>query len=80
MKSLNLFGLLSVFALALFAAGLGNAQATTMYTDLGAWEAAASTFTETTSVGLDGATVGGVTLNDGTTLGFNEALNYSDDR
>lgn len=53
----------------------GSARADQVYSDVGTWEAAVGTFTETTSLGVpNGTNVSGATLADGTTLGFAQTL------
>lgn len=70
-------GLLALcFGLAVFALAVSPMKAGTVtYTDLTAWQTAAGTWTETTSLGLpDFTTVSSATLADGTTLGFAQNL------
>ena len=56
-------------------AQLGSARADQVYSDVGAWEAAVGTFTETTSLGVpNGTLVNSATLADGTTLAFAQTL------
>jgi len=53
----------------------GSARADQVYSDVGAWEAAVGTWTETTSLGVSDSTfVNGATLADGTTLAFAQTL------
>lgn len=62
-------------AICLLLCGSTNARADNMYTSLSVWEAAAGTWTETTSLGVaDTTIVSGATLADGTVLGFAQNL------
>jgi hypothetical protein len=64
------------FVVAIIAALAGQSVATAaVFTDLPSWQAAAGKWQETTSLGQpDGTVISGVTLADGTTLGFAQAL------
>jgi hypothetical protein len=46
----------------------------TVYSDLSTWESTVGSWTETTSVGSLGTNVNGVTLGDGTSLGFSQTV------
>jgi hypothetical protein len=60
------------------AQGLASANAfltpSTLYSDLPSWEWAARSWTETTSVGPLNSDINGMTLSDGTTLGFSQTV------